>query len=43
MTLGNENIGASFWRGNINAKGLKEISRIVKERFFRLITYGLEW
>jgi hypothetical protein len=24
MTLGNENIGASFWRGNINAKGLKQ-------------------
>jgi hypothetical protein len=24
MTLGNENIGASFWRGNINAKGLRE-------------------
>jgi len=23
MTLGNENIGASFWWGNINAKGLK--------------------
>jgi hypothetical protein len=22
VTLGNENIGASFWRGNINAKGL---------------------